>query len=211
MNVQKKHPLSIRWNHWINFPLLCIMTWSGLCIYWANPEYGLSPKVPEALGLQYKLAIGLAWHWPFAILFTINGILYILFLFFTGHWRYVLPKIQDFKQAPLVAAHDLKLTKKAPPIDGKYNSAQKLAYFSISILGAVMVLTGFAIYKPTQLSWLLRLCGGYTVARYIHLYITLALVLFFIIHLLQVLRAGWNPFRAMITGIEVVTDDEKNS
>jgi hypothetical protein len=33
--LEKKHPLAIRWFHWINFPLLGLMIWSGLLIYWA--------------------------------------------------------------------------------------------------------------------------------------------------------------------------------
>ena len=35
----KKHPLAIRWFHWINFPLLLLMIWSGILIYWAYPVY----------------------------------------------------------------------------------------------------------------------------------------------------------------------------
>ena len=37
--IVKKHPLAIRWFHWLNFPLLAIMIWSGLLIYWANDVY----------------------------------------------------------------------------------------------------------------------------------------------------------------------------
>jgi hypothetical protein len=39
--IVKKHPLATRWFHWINFPVLAIMTWSGLLIYWANDVYRL--------------------------------------------------------------------------------------------------------------------------------------------------------------------------
>ena len=43
-----KHPLAIRWLHWINFPVLSMMIWSGLLIYWANAVYScasvLSPQ-----------------------------------------------------------------------------------------------------------------------------------------------------------------------
>ena len=35
----QKHPLAIRWFHWINFPVIFIMIWSGLLIYWANDVY----------------------------------------------------------------------------------------------------------------------------------------------------------------------------
>jgi hypothetical protein len=39
--LEKKHPLAIRWLHWINFPLLALMIWCGLLIYWANPVFAL--------------------------------------------------------------------------------------------------------------------------------------------------------------------------
>jgi len=34
-----KHPLATRWMHWLNFPLLTILIWSGTLIYWANDVY----------------------------------------------------------------------------------------------------------------------------------------------------------------------------
>jgi cytochrome b subunit of formate dehydrogenase len=37
--LERKHPLAVRWLHWINFPLLFLMIWSGLLIYWANAVY----------------------------------------------------------------------------------------------------------------------------------------------------------------------------
>jgi len=40
--VKEKHPLVTRWTHWINFPILAIMTWSGMLIYWANDEYRIT-------------------------------------------------------------------------------------------------------------------------------------------------------------------------
>jgi hypothetical protein len=39
--LEKKHPLAVRWFHWINVPLLFLMLWSGLLIYWANDVYRL--------------------------------------------------------------------------------------------------------------------------------------------------------------------------
>ncbi len=37
--IVPKHPLAIRWMHWINFPVLFVMIWSGLLIYWANDVF----------------------------------------------------------------------------------------------------------------------------------------------------------------------------
>ena len=37
--LEEKHPLAIRWLHWVSFPFLFLMIWSGLLIYWANDVY----------------------------------------------------------------------------------------------------------------------------------------------------------------------------
>ena len=43
------HPRAIRWLHWINFPLLFIMMWSGLRIYWAHDVYAIGIMLYEAV------------------------------------------------------------------------------------------------------------------------------------------------------------------
>jgi hypothetical protein len=48
------------------------------------------------------------------------------------------------------------------------------------------------------------LCGGYETARLLHFALTVGYVLFFGIHIGQVALAGWNNFRAMVAGFEVV-------
>ncbi len=62
--IAKKHPLAIRWFHWINFPVLALMVWSGFMIYWANGVY--------------KIGFG-------------NTTLYVLYTIISGEWRYLLP------------------------------------------------------------------------------------------------------------------------
>jgi hypothetical protein len=41
-------------------------------------------------------------------------------------------------------------------------------------------------------------------ARLEHFALTIGYVLFFVIHITQVVRAGWSNFRAMVIGVEVV-------
>ena len=65
------------------------------------------------------------------------------------------------------------------------------------------LITVLAIYKPAQLAWLTDLLGGYEWARAEHFALTIGYVLFFVIHISQVVRAGWNNFRAMVTGYEL--------
>ena len=40
------------------------------------------------------------------------------------------------------------------PHNAKYNGAQRLAYTGVILMGAGSLVTGLAIYKPTQLVWL---------------------------------------------------------
>ena len=212
--IVKKHPLAIRWFHWINFPVLAVMIWSGLLIYWANDVYKIGfgsttllkffpTSVYKALHLEFKLAEGMAYHFLFMWLFFINGFVYVLYTIFSGEWRYLLPKKNSFKEAWFVLLHDLHIRKTAPLFD-RYNAAQRIAYTAIIIMGIGSILTGLAIYKPVQLNWLCAIMGGYKMARIIHFALTIGYVLFFIIHILQVIRAGWNNFRAMVTWFEVV-------
>lgn len=214
ITVRKKHPLAIRWFHWVNFPVLAAMIWSGTLIYWANDEYALHigdlelfkfypPGFYTSLNIPYRLADGMAWHFAFMWLFFINGFLYVLYTVFSGEWRYLLPRKGSFKEAWHVLLHDLRISKK--PLPGKkFNGAQQIAYTSIVVMGIGSLFTGLAIYKPTQLAWITALCGGYESARLIHFILTIGYCLFFLVHIAQVVRAGWNNFQAMVTGWEVV-------
>jgi len=73
----------------------------------------------------------------------------------------------------------------------------------VILMGLGSLVTGLAIYKPVQLSWPLW-AGGYPVARFLHFWLMVGFVGFFGIHIIQVIRAGWNNFRAMLTGKELV-------
>jgi thiosulfate reductase cytochrome b subunit len=218
--IVKKHPLAIRWFHWVNFPVLGIMIWSGLLIYWANDVYKIGfgstillkffpTSFYKALNIPYRLSEGMAYHFMFMWLFFLNGIAYVLYTIISGEWRDLVPKKNSFKQAFQVLLHDLHIRKTAPVIIGKYNAAQRIAYSSIIVMGIGSILTGLAIYKPVQLGWLCTILGGYKFARILHFALTIGYVLFFLIHIFQVIRAGWNNFRAIITGFEVKkTKDE---
>jgi len=213
--IVQKHPLVVRWAHWVNFPVLGIMIWSGLMIYWANDIYriGFGDKTllkffPDsfysALNLDGRLADGMSLHFVFMWLFFANGFIYVLYTIFSGEWKYLWPNKRSFKQAWQVLLHDLRISKVKPP-QTKYNAAQRVTYSSIIVMGLGSLLTGIAIYKPTQFSWLCTMLGGYTFARVLHFALTIGYVLFFLIHIIQVIIAGWNNFRAMVTGFEVET------
>lgn len=212
--LRLKHLLAIRWFHWINFPLLFVMIWSGLLIYWAYPIYDIGPLhfFPKwffsALGIPFRLAEGMALHFFFMWLFVINGILYIGYTLVSGEWRLLVPRSWSaFRDAWQVVLHDLHLRKEMPAQD-KYNAAQQIAYTGIVLMGVGSVLSGLAIYKPVQLGWLTALLGGYSSARAIHFALTIGYVGFFVVHIVQVVLAGWNNFRSMVIGWELLSGRE---
>lgn len=217
--LEKKHPLAVRWLHWISFPLLTLMTWSGILVYWANAVYGvrvfgfeLFHFFPawfyEFLGIPSRLAEGISLHFFFMWFFAANGVIYVLYLIFSGEWRSIMPVPGSFKRAALVTFHDLHIVKKLPP-QGKYNDAQRIAYTGVILMGAGSVITGLAIYKPLQLAWLTTLLGGYEWARWEHFWLMILFVLFFVVHVAQVALAGWSNFRSMVTGYETVDSEMK--
>ncbi|HYC61099.1 MAG TPA: cytochrome b/b6 domain-containing protein [Thermoanaerobaculia bacterium] len=213
----KKHPLAIRWFHWINFPLLALMIWSGILIYWAYPAYrigigdftlvkmNLDQTTWRALKVNNRLAEGMALHFFFMWLFVGNGVAYVAYTIFSGEWRELLPNRHTLRDAWNVVLHDLRIRKEPLPRT-KFNGAQKLAYTGVIVMGIGSVLSGLAIYRPVQLSWLTAMFGGYPAARFVHFWLTVGYVAFFLVHIAQVVRAGWNNFRAMVIGVEVVDE-----
>lgn len=201
--VIEKHPLPLRILHWMNVPILCLMIWSGWLIYWANPVYIVIPDSIGPLEIHHRLAEGMGWHFFLMWLFGINGLIYLGWLLLSGEWKTLIPDSRTFKQAIPYLLYDLRLKKESPVYDGKFNPVQKIAYTGAIFLGLGSLITGVAIYKPVQLQWLLFFLGGYEAARLEHFLCMLAFLMFIFVHIVQVIRAGWNNFRAMVSGYEI--------
>jgi thiosulfate reductase cytochrome b subunit len=226
IRLEKKHPLAIRWMHWINFPVLFTMIWSGLLIYWGDSDnlyqhphrvyrigigaWTLFRFFPEWvyrwLNAPYQITTGLGWHFVFMWIFAINGLLYVTYLAVSGNWRLMVPRpgawMATLKEAMQVTLYDLHLSRVHPPVK-KYNGAQKIAYTAILVMGAGSLATGLAIYKPTQAHYLTSLLGGYEMARWEHFWLTMGFCAFFLLHVGQVIKTGWNNFRGMVSGYEI--------
>lgn len=189
-------------------------------IYWASSDEKLSSGVYrigwgnttwfhffpdgfwQSLGLGGQLASGMAWHFFFMWFFAINGVAYVLYTLISGEWRYLVPGRHALRGAWEVVLHDLHLRKTLPDF-GRYNPAQQIAYSAIILMGGGSLLTGLAIFRPVQFGWLTAMLGGYQWARWEHFWLTLGYVAFFVIHVAQVIRAGWSNFRSMVAGCEL--------
>ena len=221
LRLERKHPLAICWMHWVNFPVLFTMIWSGLLIYWNDSDnafrhahevyrvgvgdWTLFRFFPDwfykALNVPYHVTTGLGYHFFFMWIFALNGIAYVLFLAISGEWRFLAPQRRSLGDAVQVTLVDLHL-RKGLPAQTKYNGAQRIAYTAVILMGLGALVTGLAIFKPTQTHWLTTALGGYQMARWEHFWLTVGFCAFFVVHVAQVALAGWNNFRSMGSGLE---------
>jgi thiosulfate reductase cytochrome b subunit len=207
--VKRYHGI-VRLAHWLNAVVLLGMIASGLQIYMAYRHFGLrdAPPLPNPLDgksipewgrLGGWLAGGLNWHFALAWPFVLTGLLYLGFLLASGEWRTLAFRPRDIGPAIQMQLYYLRLRKEHPP-QGKHNALQKGAYSFIVLLGAISVLSGFAIYKPVQLSWLTGLFGGYELARYWHFWAVWLFIGFTLLHVTLVFLVDPASLRGMITG-----------
>jgi thiosulfate reductase cytochrome b subunit len=155
-----------------------------------------------------NLAKALNIHWFCAYLFMVIAVVYVSGLLLGGGYRALLPRARDFKESltmikyylNVVPSFVLRKPNLHPTITSKYNALQRTAYFSVSIMGLLLILSGWAIHKPIQLSWLQALFGGYDSARAWHFLLMVSVILFVIPHVILVLADGWDCFRSMIVG-----------
>ena len=205
----KRHHGIVRLAHWLNAIVLVGMIASGLQIYGAFSHFGPRGEpypnpfdgrsLPAWSRLGGWLAGGLNWHFALAWPFVITGLVYLGFLAWTGEWRALLFRPRDVGPAIQMQLYYLRLRPTHPP-QGKHNALQKGAYTFIVVLGALSVLTGFAIYKPVQLAWLTALFGGYELARYWHFWAVWIFVGFTLLHVALVFLVDPASLRAMVTG-----------
>lgn len=155
--------------------------------------------------LSPELAVGRIWHLSFAWLFALNGVLFALYAFASGHFsRDLLPRKADIQHLPQEIADHARLRFPKGEAAKHYNALQKLTYFFVIFgLGPLIVLTGLTM-SPTMDSafpFLLFIFGGRQTARTIHFICAFSFVGFFLVHIVMVVLSGtWNNIRSMITG-----------
>jgi thiosulfate reductase cytochrome b subunit len=191
------HSYNVRICHWINLVACVYLLWSGVHIlldfpelYWGHTGYrgypaafkladwGLSWEEAGALGDRRW---GRNYHFTAAWVFLINGLIYVVWNLYSKHFR-----------NRMLAPH------------GSYGTLQKTSYLIlIFVFVPLMILTGIA-QSPgftAAMPALLDLFGGRQTARTLHTIGTVALVLFALVHVIEVARAGFFvKVRSMITG-----------
>jgi thiosulfate reductase cytochrome b subunit len=226
--VPARHSLLVRLTHWIT--TLCflalLITGAEIVIshprfYWGEtgnvlttPLFKLPIPSSRALvptGYGYVLPDQNGWsrylHFQSAWIVVLTGLLYVLSFFFTGHLRKnLLPAKSERSFRAFAASIAGHLRFKRPPAEEawSYNLLQRLTYLLvIFVLFPLVVWTGLAM-SPSFVSafpFTVNSLGGQQSARTLHFFVSLALLLFFLVHVFMVFFAGFTSrMRAMITG-----------
>ena len=189
------HPAWVRIAHWINAVAILVMIGSGWQIYDASPLFGFT--FPRQIALGQWLGGALQWHFAAMWVLVVNGLVYVTLGFVTGRFR---RKLLPISPGAVLADTKAALTFKLSHEDlSHYNAVQKLLYAGVLLVGAVIVLSGLAIWKPVQFQELTALFGGYDVARYVHFACMAAIVGFLVVHVSLALLVP-KSLRAMVTG-----------
>lgn len=189
------HPLYVRITHWINAVAMLIMIGSGWQIYNASPLFGFT--FPRSMTIGGWLAGALLWHFAAMWLLMLNGLVYLTLGFATGRLR---RKLLPIRPSEIIRDMHAAMTGRLGHDDlAVYNAVQKVLYAGVLLAGAVIVASGFALWKPVQLRELTTLFGGYEGARLVHFFAMAAIVAFVAIHVVTALLVP-RSLRAMIKG-----------
>jgi thiosulfate reductase cytochrome b subunit len=167
--------------------------------------YGGAFPVWATLGED--LALARDWHFLMAWALVANGVVYLLFGFFSGHFRRDLaPAAGQLRPRHILSDvwDHLRLRRPRGDAAKRYNVLQKLTYLAvIFVLLPALVLAGLTMSPAVTAvaPFLFDLFGGRQSARTIHFLAANLLVLFVAVHLIEVMLSGvFNLMRSMITG-----------
>jgi thiosulfate reductase cytochrome b subunit len=223
-----RHSALVRVTHWITALCFLALLVSGAEIVISHPRFYWGETGNDLTATLFKLPIPASrklvptgygyvlpdqngWsrylHFQSAWIVVLTGLLYLIWGLVTAHFRRNLfPDKGDRSWRAFSAAisSHLRFERPSEAEAWSYNLLQRLAYlFVIFVLFPVVIWTGLAM-SPAFVSAIpaaVNVLGGQQSARTLHFFISLALVLFLVVHIGMVWFAGFRSrMRAMITG-----------
>lgn len=192
VGAQPGFPAWVQWQHFFNFFLIVLIIRSGLQVRReARPPGYWTPKWSR--GDAGKISITLWFHQALDILWLLNGLVFVVLLFVTGHWVRLVPTTWEvFPNA--VSALIQYVSLDWPTENGwvNYNSLQMLAYFVTVFVAAPLAALSGARMSGLWPKTAATLNRAYPVewARAIHFPVMLYFVVFIIGHVALVFATG---------------------
>ena len=218
-----RHPIWVRITHWLNVVAVVVLIMSGLNILAAHPHlyWGLTstfadpwvstPRVPNWLLIPQgrNLAEARNYHFLFAWIFVINGLIYLAFGLITRRFgRRLTPTAADLKGIGASVVEHARFRFPTDDHARTYNVIQKLTYLAIIVIVLpMMLITGLSMSPGFNAigGILLEIMGGRQSARTLHFISAALIVGFIVIHVGLVVWTGlFNNMRAMVTGWFVI-------
>lgn len=201
---RKLHPLALRIMHWVNALAMIIMIGSGWKIYNDSVLFNWL-YFPQWITIGGGPEGALQWHFFAMWLLMVNGLFYLGYGFATGRFR---RKMLPIWPSEIISnVRDALRFKLAHDDITHYNAVQKVLYVGIIAVIVVQVVSGFAVWKPVQLSELATLFYDFQGARLVH-FIGMALIVgFLIVHVALALLVP-KTIGAMVTGGPEVEDPD---
>jgi thiosulfate reductase cytochrome b subunit len=225
---RSRHSFFVRVTHWLTaFAFLALLVTGAEILlshprfYWGEignvntrPLFKIPVPSTRAMvptGYGYVLPDQNGWsralHFQSAWLVVGTGLLYLVLGLFSGHFRRNLfPPLSDLSPKVLARSilEHLRFNRPSEDEAWSYNVLQRLAYlFVIFVLFPLIIWTGLAMSPAfdAAVPATVNLLGGQQSARTLHFFASLLLVLFFVVHIVMVILAGFRSrMRAMLTG-----------
>ncbi|HLP91747.1 MAG TPA: cytochrome b/b6 domain-containing protein [Nostocaceae cyanobacterium] len=167
--------------HYTNLISLFILLTSGLQIYNANPVFGgrAGVHIPPIFTLGGWLAGGRHWHFAAMWLFSINLLIYGVYIFITRRWKH-----------RFVGLNDIKALQKTQNQKRLTYAWHRIIYTAIIPILLLAIFSGIGMYKPAQFSWIVDRFGNWQALRIVHFASVPMVVIFVMIHWLLGRKAG---------------------
>ncbi len=161
------------------------------------------------------LSMARAWHFFFAWVLLINGLVYVAYSGASRHLaRDLAPDRSDWRSIGRSIRDHLRFRHPTGEAARRYNVLQKIAYLKVIFLFfPLIILTGLAMspWMNSVLPGWVDLFGGRQAARTLHFVLAWLLVAFVLIHVFEVIVSGfWNHLRSMITGRYRIRTEERH-
>jgi len=190
------HPLVLRLMHWTNAVAMIVMILSGWKIYNDDVLFGIL-HFPDDIVLGIWAQHALQWHFLGMWVLGINGLAYLAYGLASGRFRRLLLPLSP-RQVLQQVIDALRFRLQHADLVN-YNAVQKTLYIGIILVGILQVISGVAIWKPVQFSWLIALFSNFQDARLVHFIGMSLIVLFLLVHVTLALLVP-KTLIAMLTG-----------